>query len=126
MKETYVARCAANERITPRVYETRIELVEPVHFHYKAGQFITVPVEGPVLRSYSIASTPRDPGTVVVAVDVSPQGPGSRYFETLKPGDDLRFQGPYGAFVVQETAHPHLLFVGTGTGIAKSRCGCAV
>lgn len=121
MKETYAARCTENVLITPRVYEARLELVDPPRFHYKAGQFITVPVVGTTLRSYSIVSPPDDPTSLRVAVDIQPGGPGSRFFAGLKPGEDLKFQGPYGAFVVREDAQPHLLFVGTGTGIAPLR-----
>ncbi len=119
-KETYAARCGGNVLITPRVHEARIELVDPPEFHYKAGQFITVPV-GDVLRSYSICSPPDDPKALYVAVDVQPGGPGSRYFAALQPGDALKFQGPYGAFVIRDDALPHLLFIGTGTGVAPLR-----
>ena len=91
-KETYAARCGANVLITPRVQEARIELVDPPRFLYKAGQFITVPVADQVLRSYSICSPPDDPGSLVVAVDVQPGGPGSQFFARLKPGDELKFQ----------------------------------
>ena len=120
-KETYAARCGENKLITPRVYEARLELVDPPRFLYKAGQFITVPVLEQALRSYSICSPPDDPTSLVVAVDVQPGGPGSRFFAQLKPGDDVKFQGPYGAFVVRDDASPHLLFIGTGTGIAPLR-----
>ncbi len=120
-KETYAARCGANELITPRVYEALLELVDPPRFAYKAGQFITVPVADETLRSYSICSPPDDPGSLKVAVDIQPGGPGSRYFASLKPGDPIKFQGPYGAFVVREDSLPHLLFIGTGTGIAPLR-----
>jgi NAD(P)H-flavin reductase len=121
MKETYAARCAENVLLTPRVYEATLELVEPASFHYKAGQFITVPVAESVLRSYSIASPPDDPSKLKVAVDIQPGGPGSQFFAHLKSGDDVKFQGPYGAFVVRDDAQPHLVFVGTGTGIAPLR-----
>ncbi|MGH7723905.1 MAG: ferredoxin--NADP reductase [Candidatus Eiseniibacteriota bacterium] len=120
-KETYAARCIENVLLTPRVYEARLELVDPPRFAYKAGQFITVPVAEATLRSYSIASPPEDPRWLKVAVDIQPGGPGSRYFQTLQPGTDVKFQGPYGAFVVRDDALPHLLFVGTGTGIAPLR-----
>jgi ferredoxin-NADP reductase len=120
-KETYAARCGGNVLITPRVHQARIELVDPPEFHFRAGQFITVPVADATLRSYSICSPPDDPKSLYVAVDVQPGGPGSRYFAGLKPGDALKFQGPYGAFVIRDDALPHLLFVGTGTGIAPLR-----
>ncbi len=120
-KETYAARCTANVLLTPRVHETLFELVDPPQFAFKAGQFVTVPVAEGVLRSYSIASPPEDPRWLKLAVDVQPGGPGSRFFAALQPGQDVKFQGPYGAFVVRDDAQPHLVFVGTGTGIAPLR-----
>ena len=120
-KETYAARCTANVLITPRVYEARFDLVDPPGFVFKAGQFVTVPVADGVLRSYSIASPPEDPAWLKLAIDVQPGGPGSRFFAGLVPGQDVKFQGPYGAFVVRDDAQPHLLFVGTGTGVAPLR-----
>jgi NAD(P)H-flavin reductase len=120
-KETYAARCTDNVLITPRVYEARFELVDPPRFAFKAGQFVTVPVAEGVLRSYSIASPPEDPAWLKLAVDVQPGGPGSQFFSGLVAGQDVKFQGPYGAFVVRDDAHAHLLFVGTGTGVAPLR-----
>lgn len=120
-KETYHGRVRSNRLSTSRVYETWIELVEPAEFHYKAGQFVTVPVAEKTLRSYSIASPARDPKSFLLIVDVSPRGPGSLYFEKLKEGDAVDFQGPYGAFWVKPDSEPSLLFVGTGTGIAPIR-----
>jgi NAD(P)H-flavin reductase len=120
-KETYAARCTQNVLITPRVYESAIELVDPPRFYFKAGQFVTVPVAEGTLRSYSIASPPGDGSGFRLAVDIQPGGPGSQYFSRLAAGEELKFQGPYGAFVVRDDALPHLLFIGTGTGIAPLR-----
>ena len=120
-KETYAARCTGNVLLTPRVYEACFHLVDPPRFAFKAGQFVTVPVAEGVLRSYSIVSPPEDPAWLKLAVDIQPGGPGSRFFATLVEGQDVKFQGPYGAFVVRDDALPHLLFVGTGTGIAPLR-----
>jgi NAD(P)H-flavin reductase len=120
-KETYHGRVRSNRLSTAKVYETWVELVEPAEFHYKAGQFITIPVAEKTLRSYSIASPAGDPKHFLLIVDVGPGGPGSVYFRQLKQGDAIDFQGPYGAFWVRPDSEPSLLFVGTGTGIAPIR-----
>src|SRR5512138_1541662 len=112
-KETYRARVESHRQTTPKAFETTLTLVDPPEFHFKAGQFVTVPVEDKVLRSYSIASTPSDPRRVLLVVDVSPAGPGSRFFEQLHAGDPFCFQGPYGAFVLREDTDRELLFVAT-------------
>ena len=120
-KETFHARVRSNQLATSKVYETWIELVDPAEFHFKAGQFVTIPVAEKTLRSYSIASPPRDPKEFLLIVDISPRGPGSLFFERLQAGDQVDFQGPYGAFWVRPDTDPELLFVATGTGIAPIR-----
>jgi len=120
-KETFQARVFSNRLSTAKIYETVLELVDPPTFSFKAGQFVTVPVGDKVLRSYSIASTPRDTKSLLLIVDISPDGPGSRFFAQLREGDPVAFQGPYGAFCVKEDTDQDLLLVATGTGIAPIR-----
>jgi NAD(P)H-flavin reductase len=120
-KETYQARVASHHLSTPKTFETIFQLVEPAEFRFKAGQFVTVPVAEKVLRSYSIASTPSDLQQFLLIVDISPAGPGSKFFEQLREGDPVAFQGPYGAFCVREDTDPEIVFVATGTGIAPIR-----
>ena len=120
-KETYQARVASNRLNTSKIYETEVELVEPPEFRFKAGQFVTVPVAEKTLRSYSIASTPVDPKKILLIVDIAPGGPGSKYFENLRDGDPIAFQGPDGAFCLREDTDRELIFGATGTGIAPIR-----
>jgi Na+-transporting NADH:ubiquinone oxidoreductase subunit F len=120
-KETFQARVVSNRLSTAKIFETVLELVDPPTFSFKAGQFVTVPVGDKVLRSYSIASTPRDTKSLLLIVDISPDGPGSRFFAQLREGDAVAFQGPYGAFCVKEDTDQDLLLVATGTGIAPIR-----
>jgi NAD(P)H-flavin reductase len=120
-KETYRARVLANRLDTANIHELDVELVEPAEFHFKAGQFVTVPVAEKTLRSYSIASAPVDPRRLLLIVDVAPDGPGSRYFQELRAGDPICFQGPYGAFCLRDDTDRDLILVATGTGIAPVR-----
>jgi NAD(P)H-flavin reductase len=120
-KATYQARVVANRLVTQKIFETELELVEPAEFHFKAGQFVTVPVGEKLLRSYSIACPPRDPKLLEFIVDISPGGPGSLFFKHLREGDAVSFQGPYGAFWLRPDTQHELLFVATGTGIAPIR-----
>jgi Na+-transporting NADH:ubiquinone oxidoreductase subunit F len=120
-KETYRARVLANRLDTAKIHEIDVALVEPPEFHFKAGQFVTVPVAEKTLRSYSIASPPTDPTRLLLIVDIAPAGPGARYFQELKAGDDLLFQGPYGAFCLRPDTDRDLILVATGSGIAPVR-----
>jgi NAD(P)H-flavin reductase len=120
-KATYQARVVANRLVTRKIFETVLELVDPPEFEFKAGQFVTVPVGEKLLRSYSIACPPRSPKLLEFIVDVSPGGPGSIFFEHLREGDAVSFQGPYGAFWLRPDTQEELLFIATGTGIAPIR-----
>ena len=120
-KATFQARILYNRLITKKVFETELELVEPSEFDFKAGQFVTVPVGQKILRSYSIASSPRKNTSIYLIVDVAPGGPGSIFFRDLREGDTVSFQGPYGAFWLRPDSEPELIFVATGTGIAPIR-----
>jgi NAD(P)H-flavin reductase len=120
-KATYQARVLSNRLTTQKIFETELEMIDPEEFHFKAGQFVTVPVGEKLLRSYSIASPPRDPKIIHLIVDVSPGGPGSLFFKDLREGDSVSFQGPYGAFWLKPDSEGELVFVATGTGIAPIR-----
>lgn len=90
---------------------------------FRPGQFISINVGtdsdgNAILRSYSIASPPERRGELVLILRLVEGGPGTRFFEALRPGETLRFTGPMG-FFVNELSHPgDVVYVGTGTGIA--------
>ncbi len=50
-----------------------------------------------------------------------PGGPGSRYLFDRRPGDTIRFTGPWGTFVLGEMPVAETVFVAEGTGIAPIR-----
>lgn len=89
---------------------------------YKPGQYISVKVAENRINCYSIAS---EEGTnkFSLLVDTSPGGPGSKYFERVKPGDEMLFLGPFGIFAYKpDSTVKHLVFLGTGSGCAPLRC----
>ena len=105
--------------------------VKSFDFRYKdgrtldflAGQFImaNVPREGKTVRKpYSIASPPSQKGSLQLIITRVEGGYVSNYFHSLKVGDHLPMDGPYGKFIIQEPFQD-LIFVATGTGIAPFR-----
>lgn len=89
---------------------------------YKPGQYISVKVAGDRINSYSIATDEGD-NKFGLLIDTSPGGPGSKYFENLKPGDKISFLGPFGTFTYKpDNDVKHILFLGTGSGCAPLRC----
>ncbi|MDY0131610.1 MAG: NADH:ubiquinone reductase (Na(+)-transporting) subunit F [Desulforegulaceae bacterium] len=82
-----------------------------------------------VIRAYSIANAPYEKDVILTIrianppedkPDVMP-GLGTSYLFTLKPGDKVRFTGPYGDFFVKDTDN-EICFVGGGAGMAPMRC----
>jgi ferredoxin-NADP reductase len=89
---------------------------------WRPGQFVSLTcgehLEGePVLRSYTIASSPGEE-TLAVVLKLVAGGAASEWFRRLRVGAEVRFTGPMGFFVL-ELAHAGDVVMGaTGTGIA--------
>ncbi|MEX2608244.1 MAG: FAD-binding oxidoreductase [Kiritimatiellia bacterium] len=87
---------------------------------WRAGQLVGLCGENALdQRDYTIASGERDE-TLDVIYRLIPHGVVTPHLRTLRPGDSIPVQGPYGRFVVRNPERP-LLFCATGTGIAPCR-----
>jgi CDP-4-dehydro-6-deoxyglucose reductase len=75
--------------------------------------------EDEITRAYSIASPP-DGGTFALCANLVPEGRFSPFLYGMKPGDEIAFKGPYGAFILRRPVSDSIL-VATGTGIAPFR-----
>jgi 3-ketosteroid 9alpha-monooxygenase subunit B len=88
-------------------------------FRFQAGQFLTFMVphpEGPVVRCYSLSSTPAD-GEVKVTVKRVAGGRGSNWFhDALEEGASIDVMPPSGRFVLAAGDAPLLVCAG-GSGI---------
>lgn len=81
------------------------------------GQYLNFKVADKTYRSYSIACIKKD-NQFELLVDTKPQGPGSKYFESVKVGETVTFMGPFGTFSLKEPVKDmDLLFFVTGSGI---------
>jgi ferredoxin-NADP reductase len=88
----------------------------------KPGQYINVKVAPNTIRAYSVA-TKTDDNHFGLLVDTRPGGPGSQFFENLKPGNVVTYMGPFGAFVLnKDDGAENILFLATGSGISAIRC----
>lgn len=70
-------------------------------------------------RDYTICSGTKDP-SLDVLYRLIPHGLLTPFLVSLKAGDSVEVQGPYGRFTVQDPGRP-LLFCATGTGVAPCR-----
>jgi propane monooxygenase reductase component len=99
-----------------RLLEVRID--QPLKFW--AGQFVElgVPTAG-VTRSYSMASTPGTPTTLLFIVRKYPDGAFSSLIDTtLTPGTRLTLKGPFGSCFRREAQTGPMVLVGGGSGMS--------
>lgn len=93
----------------------------PKDFTFKAGQYVslTVPFEGKKLRRpYSIVSKPSQKESIDLCIKIIKNGPASKFFKTLKVGDDVEFFGPAGKFTInKKSLSKDIVFVSAGTGL---------
>lgn len=90
-------------------------------FRYKPGQFITLelPTDGePLMRTYTLSSSPSRPFSIAVTVKAQPSSIGTRWmFDNLKVGTRIRAFGPSGDFTHHNHPAARYLFVSAGSGI---------
>ena len=106
---------SALDRLNASVVRLRLRPRNPLP--YRAGQFINL-IHQNVIRSYSVASLPRE-GELELHIKHVPDGRMSSWVhQELKVDDDVAFYGPAGdCFYVPGKRDQPLLLVGTGTSI---------
>lgn len=88
---------------------------------FNPGQYVQVTIPGHgVHRSWSMASPPRQAGTIELQIKRTPGGLGSDgwVFRDLAAGDTVQLSGPYGRFFLREARDEPAILVGGGTGLA--------
>ncbi len=101
-----------------------LEYAPEADTRFIAGQFLMVHLERdgkPHKKSYSIASSPSLGHKIELCIKLVEGGYVSTWFFGLKEGDVIHTSLPYGFFTVREPWQDHLVFVGTGTGVAPLR-----
>jgi ferredoxin-NADP reductase len=104
---------------TPRVKSFRLEL--PMWMPHMPGQHYDVRLTAPdgyqAQRSYSIASSPLDEGSVELTIDRLDDGEVSPYFhDVVEEGDQVEVRGPFASYFVWRGESPALL-LGGGSGV---------
>ena len=94
-----------------------------VQFDYNAGQYITFRFdslsEKPVVRSYTLSSSPCEKDSIAVTVrEVEDPFVSRSLCRDYKVGDILRARGPIGKFCYEEFKdHKHLVMIAGGSGV---------
>ncbi len=104
---------------TPRVKSFRLEL--QMWMPHMPGQHYDVRLTAPdgyqAQRSYSVASSPLDEGSVELTIDRLDDGEVSPYFhDVVEEGDQVEVRGPFASYFVWRGEAPVLL-LGGGSGV---------
>lgn len=115
----YTAVVVKKLQLTKNVYQFFFRPEAPFEFLFVPGQYVTCIIDPQTRRQYSLCSAP-NPSSFELIVDVSPMGPGSKYFLEKREGDRIDYLGPLGNFTLSNNPL-RKIFVATGTGIAPFR-----
>jgi Na+-transporting NADH:ubiquinone oxidoreductase subunit F len=123
----YAARVARIRDLARDMREVELDLIEPSKMDFLAGQYIQFLRPGteqsphPVYRAYSMASPPSSATRLSLLFARVPAGECTTYvFESLRVGQDVTVNGPFGSFHLRESAR-QVVFVAGGSGIAPIR-----
>jgi ferredoxin-NADP reductase len=107
---------------TPNVKSFRLQLDGEADF--KAGQFLCAHLltEGKYKRYLSISSSPTEKGYIEFTKKLT-QSDFSRALNTLKPGDSLKIEYPFGKFTLDDP-QAKIAFLSGGIGITPIRSIC--
>lgn len=126
---TFRVELTENEQITPKVHKLIFKFVEPQHFTYIPGQFVSfiLPHEGdkPLKRSYSIANLEQNSENtqyLEIVVAYVEGGKATEFFFNAQPGIQIDITGPFGLLYLPKELPKRVFLVGTGTGVAPYRC----
>jgi NAD(P)H-flavin reductase len=86
---------------------------------YGAGQFVMLKVDGNE-KPFSISSHPSE-NSLEFLIKEHDDGTVTPKLLHLKKGDNVRIDGPFGAFSVKDTRAKEIVFIAAGTGVAPFR-----
>ena len=115
---SYVGRVESLERLTDDVIRLEISLPENQRIEFAAGQYINIVLEDGQRRAFSFANPPHDNERIELHIRLIPGGRfTTQVFTSMKTGDPLNFEGPFGRFTLRAGEKP-ILFVAGATGFA--------
>ncbi|KKR01032.1 MAG: oxidoreductase FAD/NAD(P)-binding subunit, CDP-4-dehydro-6-deoxyglucose reductase [Microgenomates group bacterium GW2011_GWC1_39_12] len=105
-------------QLSPHVYEFTFQV--PREMTFMPGQYATFIIDNQTRRQYSFASPCINPKEFEIVVDVTPMGPGSKFFLEKNVGDAIEILAPLGTFYL-DIPTTSVVFIATGTGIVPFR-----
>ena len=117
----HLVRCVNVTQETADVRTFAFMADQPLMFFFKPGQFVTLELEidgVPVMRSYTISSSPSQPYSFSLTIKRVPGGLVSNWLhDNLSVGDELPVHGPVGLFNAIDFPADKVLLLSGGVGI---------
>lgn len=122
---TQAAAVLSVNDLTPHVRQL-VLLPTVQNIAFQPGQWVSlklpVGAQPPLNRAYSMATPGTPSGELTLIFDRVPDGVGSNYLYTLKPGDTTQLSGPYGNFTLPMSLDRELILIARYTGLVPIRC----
>jgi ferredoxin-NADP reductase len=122
--QTLTAQLARSTALSDYTKHLEFEVNGVPRFGFVAGQWLSVKATAPdgeeITRAYSIASPPSENGRFAFCLNRVQDGFMSNYLCDLTEGYEIKFQGPFGDFILRPPLRD-TVFVATGTGVAPFR-----
>ena len=115
---TVSARVYSHEQPAPDVSVLRLRLPAGQRIRFVAGQYLQVRLEDGSARCYSMANPPHESDGVTLHVRHVPGGAFTGRLATLKAGDTLTLELPFGQLDLPADDPRPIVFVAGGTGFA--------
>ena len=117
-RKTTPARVFRLQRLADDVMLVHLRFPAGIRVKFKAGQHLNLLLDNGERRDFSMANPPRESDGAQLHIRHVPGGAFTSYvFETLKRGDRLKLEIPFGDFTLRECDKP-ILFVAGSTGFA--------
>lgn len=115
---SYTGRIESLEHLAEDVIRLKLSVPGGERVDFTAGQYINIVLEDGRRRAFSFANAPHDNELIELHVRRIPGGVfTTRVFTSMRVGDTLAFEGPFGRFTLREGDKP-ILFVAGATGFA--------
>jgi NAD(P)H-flavin reductase len=117
-RKTVVARVFRLQKLADDVMLVHLRFPAGIRVKFKAGQHLNLILDNGERRDFSMANPPRESDGAQLHIRHVPGGAfTSDVFETLRRGDRLTLEAPFGDFILRDSDKP-ILFVAGSTGFA--------
>jgi CDP-4-dehydro-6-deoxyglucose reductase/terephthalate 1,2-dioxygenase reductase component len=117
-RKTFTVKVFRNTAAAADVNVLQLRLAAGQRARFKAGQYLQVALPDGSRRSYSMANPPHESDMLQLHIRHVPGGQFTQIVPTLKSGDLLQVELPYGNFELREESTAPMLCVVGGTGFA--------